>query len=168
MWTLFDHPNFVVAYLQRIDTSKNDFKWHLSVNKVPYIVLYPSYYRSESVVYSNHDSVINVESLVKFILLNSYNLNTLKGFLHKNCIYSSATNTKTTFDCCGNSFKNILYEKFSHLNRELNHITEKVVHIEQTILNSINLTYFHEYSLVLEKKRKQISAQIDSVKIFLE
>lgn len=145
--------------------------WQYTIDKVPSLILYPAYYRADTVKFENdlsnsNDEIINEFKLLEFILLNSNNENTIKSFMMNNCV------VKNTSLCNNNDFiKKFINRKLIYLNHHLTIVKDKKKHmnIEKTDNNieNKNITYFRDYLKLLDKKADEILYKINLYKNFI-
>ena len=144
--------------------------WNNAVNKVPTLLFYPAYKRSDSILFDDYYNPIDIgttelitqESIIEFILFNTNNENTIKEFLLRNCFLDSKL--------CLNKFNlnELIMKKILRLN---NNLVDVKVKKENFILNDdskiSNRSYYNEYINLLNGKYNEILQQIHLFQNFM-
>jgi hypothetical protein len=144
--------------------------WNNAVDKVPTLLLYPAYERSESIlfeenfnpVYTNIE-LIKQEAVIEFILINSNNENTIKEFLINNCLLDS----KLCFNKL--NINELVNKKILRLKNSLMEIktkTDNFILNKNSVMNN-NRTYYDEYLNLLNRKYIDILNQINLFQNFM-
>ena len=133
----------------------NDLPWNLYVQHIPALLFIPAYSKSnklpsqppiESIFY-DYENELDSKNLLKFILANSQNPNTIKDFLVSNFLNKSSQNenslsknSKLRYDLI-----NLLTNKLKKLETKITKVQNKIIYLYEN-LNKTNIDHLKAIS----------------------
>lgn len=171
-------------FLNRIDVQANDLPWYLHPHNVPTLLFLPAYrfegnltrHKPDSITF-DYNQKFTIESLIRFILFNSANFQTIEEFLNENYIKPSKHTLNKDLNLSTVSqlrfhLINIISNKLKTLEESTQEIINNIESVSSSKSNekksSDDQEYLGDLNVLLNKKMNNHLNRIASLKKLLE